>query len=373
MFTNAGSVEVRGRVAGSAFDPAKADLVISVTDTGIGIDADMQERIFGRFERGHDSPSVYPGSGLGLTIARGLVEAMGGTISVESTPSAGSSFTFSAPIGIVPGKEGVVPLLNETSGEGFSSVQGLDVLLVEDNYFNQRVFHDLLARQGHAVTVAATGQEALELGGARRFDLVLMDIRMPDMDGCAVARKLRGSGYRGAIIAVTADAGDAAGDRCIEAGMDDVCVKPVKLDVLLDKIAILCGVPTAVGSSPAGFALHDLFDPDAIPGLHGDREALQTYVRLLASDVERSLGLLGEAVSRRDFPAVARLAHTLKGTTGVMRSSTLSLIAKQLQEGADGGDGPSVNRHFESFAREHDRIRRLFDAYCCAERTGDDG
>ena len=371
-FTDRGSIEVSAHAAVSAADPTALDLTVTVTDTGIGISPEMQDRVFHRFERGHDLPSLYPGTGLGLTIAKGLVEAMGGTIALKSSPSSGSTFSFTVPLRIPGVRQGTLPLPDEEQGKEKAPCSGADILLVEDNYFNQRVLGDLLRGRGHQVTVAAGGKDALDTAGRQRFDLVLMDIRMPDMDGFTVAQRLRVLGHKAAIIAVTADATEAVLKRCAEAGMDDVCVKPVQIDVLMDKIEALCGVPPVDRWSDAN-DLYDLFDPDVMPGLKGDGSSLQTYVRLLVGDIGRTVESLREAVDSLDFPAIARLAHTLKGTTAVIRIGNLSVLSKRIQEEAEAGDGPAIARRFAFLLDEHHRVTKLLEAHFGAAKTGEEG
>lgn len=370
-YTDRGSVEVTVRLSPSTAEAAEADLDVAVTDTGIGISPEMKELIFHRFQRGHDSPSVYPGSGLGLTIVRGLVEAMGGMITLESGPSSGTVFRFSVPLRIVPQEEGGLTGSGEASKKDVPPPPAFNILLVEDNYFNQRVLGDFLDRKGHRVTVAAAGQDALYLTGGQSFDVVLMDIRLPDMDGFTVARRLRTSGYGGAIIAVTADVTEAIRKRCAEAGMDDLCAKPVEFPVLLDKIEALCRVPRA-DRGPHAMDLYDIFDPEAIPGLRGDAESLRTYVRLLAEDLGRTVASLTEAIGRGDLSTVSRLAHTLKGTAGLIRASDLSVTAKRIQEGADAGDGTAVNRHFTALLDEQSRVMWLLGNGGKEEAKGED-
>jgi PAS domain S-box-containing protein len=356
-FTHRGTIKVKVASGLSGQVASKVDLTVSISDTGIGIGPEMQERIFHRFENGHDLPSVYPGSGLGLAIARGLAETMGGKITVESIPQSGSTFTFTVPLQVSPAR-GKAPAAI-VSGDEAAQLTGLKILVVEDNYFNQRVLSDLLESRGHRVTVAASGLDALNSLGLQPFDLVLMDVRMPDMDGFTVAEEMRRAGHSAPIMAVTADTDDAIRERCAEAGMDDICVKPVKFDVLMGKIEALCG---SRRSEPerGTVAAHDLLDPDAIPGLNTGTEALRTYIGLLSDDIGRSIESLGEAVGRRDFGAVARLAHTLKGTAGVIRTSSLSGTAALIQKGADAGDGPAVDRGFAALVDEHIRVSRLF-------------
>jgi PAS domain S-box-containing protein len=236
-FTAGGRVHVG---IGSVGSPETPTLAISVSDTGIGIDADKLESIFHPFAQADASTTRrYGGTGLGLAISRQLVELMGGRISAESLPGKGSRFSVSIPlVACAKPQESTPPVL---SGDGIPSVPlKAHVLVVEDNRVNQLVAVGMIRRLGGTTQVAENGAEAVACFKRERFDLILMDWHMPVMDGLDATRAIRaveGAGRRTPILALTANAYDSQSQTCFEAGMDGVLTKPVDWHRLADSIA----------------------------------------------------------------------------------------------------------------------------------------
>jgi signal transduction histidine kinase/ActR/RegA family two-component response regulator len=227
-FTDAGSVEVEVSLASKKRDTL--ELLFEVRDTGIGIAPADHEKIFEAFRQADASTTrKYGGTGLGLAISRKLVELMGGRIWLLSTPGVGSSFFFTAQFGRA-----------QPSNDGLQR-DSLEILLAEDNPVNRRVAETLLRRMGHRVTVAPNGKQAVEHCRERGFDLILMDVQMPEMDGIAATREIRtleqASRRRTQIIAMTANDQDGDRQRCLDAGMDGFLGKPVDTNQLTAAIS----------------------------------------------------------------------------------------------------------------------------------------
>ncbi len=240
-FTEHGEVRVSVDAVRRAGD--RVELRLGVRDTGIGIAADKQDRIFGAFIQADGSTTrKFGGTGLGLAISNRLVALMGGRIAVESTPGTGSLFHFTIELGVHAGAlhDEEAPAASAPRAAAATARSGLHVLLAEDNAVNQRVAQRFLERLGHQVTVANDGREAVDHWRQRPFDLVLMDIQMPEMDGFEAVAVIRAAekdrGMRTPVIALTAHAMSGDRERCLAAGMDGYLTKPVKLAQLVAAI-----------------------------------------------------------------------------------------------------------------------------------------
>jgi two-component system, sensor histidine kinase and response regulator len=221
-------------------------LQFSVSDTGIGVPAEKQKSIFEAFAQADSSSTrQYGGTGLGLTIASQLAALMGGRIWLESDPGKGSTFHFTACFGTATEN-----LQNATvNGQGHQELRAvsaaeqrkLRILIAEDNLVNSRLATRLVAKQGHSAVVVGTGKAALKALEDESFDLVLMDVQMPDMDGfeatSVIREQERGTLKHLPIIAMTAHAMSGDRERCLEAGMDAYVTKPVDAKKLLAAIS----------------------------------------------------------------------------------------------------------------------------------------
>uniref|UniRef100_I2PYX8 histidine kinase n=1 Tax=Desulfovibrio sp. U5L TaxID=596152 RepID=I2PYX8_9BACT len=231
-FTGKGRIEVRVALEAGAAEPGRRRLLFTVRDTGIGIPDKRLSRIFESFEQAHSSAhALYGGTGLGLTISKRLVELMGGEITAESREGQGSTFSFSITLGVQePGGE-------KERDAATPKGRRLRLLVVEDNAVNLLFMQELLATLGHSVALARSGREALDSLARERFDLVLMDIRMPDMSGDEATRLIRTAPPEGVdphvpIIALTAYALKDEIDRYMRSGFDAYMTKPVDREAL---------------------------------------------------------------------------------------------------------------------------------------------
>ena len=234
-FTERGSVEIMVEKIGNVGQ--KVTLRFFVRDTGIGISQEQLETLFQPFHQADGSITRrYGGTGLGLSISKHLVEMMGGRISVESQPGKGSLFCFTADFGYRTEEPALFDVAPEHAEEPLLNLlQGARVLIVEDNEINQLVTKELLGAEGILVTIANNGQEAIDMVGVSEFDLILMDIEMPAMDGYEATRRIRESGVflsdgrfrQIPIIAMTAHALSGDRQKSLEVGMDDYITKPI--------------------------------------------------------------------------------------------------------------------------------------------------
>jgi CheY-like chemotaxis protein len=242
-FTKRGEVVVR--VINQAAPNGESLLHFSVADTGIGVPAEKQSAIFEAFVQADGSTSrTYGGSGLGLSIASQLIQKMRGRIWIESKVGKGTTFHFTAQLGV---RGTLAPTVKQADSRDLAGLRalvvdepaasGLRILVAEDNLINRAVATGILEKQGHVLTHAATGREAVEAFSDGCFDLILMDVQMPEMDGFEATRRIRelddATGRHTRIVAMTAHAMAGDRERCLAAGMDDYVSKPLRKEDLL--------------------------------------------------------------------------------------------------------------------------------------------
>ncbi|HEY9028760.1 MAG TPA: ATP-binding protein, partial [Burkholderiaceae bacterium] len=236
-FTDHGVVQVSVAVEPGA--GSEVTLKLEVSDTGIGIPESAMPTLFDRFTQA-DSTTMrrYGGSGLGLAITREIVQMMDGAIATTSTPGIGSRFTVTIPSRRVDRAEPQPDAAQR--GQPAPARPALRLLVAEDNDVNQILINALLARMGHRVHLVANGRLAVEAVRRGDYDLVLMDLQMPEMDGMEATQAIRALGGAFAslpIVAMTANAFDEDRQACLAAGMDDYVAKPIDVAQLADAIA----------------------------------------------------------------------------------------------------------------------------------------
>jgi signal transduction histidine kinase/ActR/RegA family two-component response regulator len=234
-FTEQGSVDMH--VSCRSLAEGRSEMTVRVADTGIGIPAAAMPQIFERFTQADRTTARrYGGSGLGLAISREIVTMMGGRIGVECPAAGGSVFSFSVPFSLPAGPEAPLPSFSDTEP---APLAGLRILVAEDNAVNQILVKAILDRMGHFSDVVGNGLEALRQLQAAHYDLVLMDMQMPEMDGVAATRSIRrlpGPERLIPIVAMTANAMAEDREACLAAGMDDYVSKPVDVRLLAKAI-----------------------------------------------------------------------------------------------------------------------------------------
>jgi len=374
-FTGSGSVTVTIGVADQA--AGHVNLRFVVRDTGIGMTREQQAKLFQPFSQADASTArKYGGTGLGLAISRQLVTMMGGRIWVDSAPGIGSEFSISLTLPLADEATRAalekVSLARESKGDMPQLQPGLRVLLAEDNRFNQELVLEILSDVGVMAEVVENGREALQRVREKEFDLVLMDMMMPEMDGLEAVARIRELGGRLAslpIVALTANAGAEDRARCLRAGMNDVLTKPFEPQ---DLYRVMQSLPTIVRAEsesaemPPPATVETSAAADTIPELPGiDVELLMTRMKGRRNSVLRLLGLFREQYAGSAATLLAllengnaeelhRFAHTLKGASSSLGANRLGEFARQLEAAVEAGElatarilADDVNREME--------------------------
>jgi PAS domain S-box-containing protein len=344
-FTAAGGVGIRVERA-----EANGMVRFAVADTGIGMPPEVQARLFGRFAQGGpETARRYGGSGLGLMICKRLVGLMGGRIVLASTPGKGSTFSFEIPLRPIAesGRPPSTLLPRPALAKPLPGARGR-VLIAEDGEANQLVAAAILRKAGYAVDLARDGEEALGAARTAAYDLVLMDVRMPRMDGLAATaaiRGLEGPAGRVPIIAMTAAAMPDEVARCLEAGMDAHVAKPMDLTALLAAVSdMLENRPRRSRAAveepnPAGPTLID----------HTTLQELRAAVgpgrlpRLIGVFADETRARVARLTATDDISVIEEEAHGLKSAAGTFGAAALRSIASSLEEACVARDLPRVS------------------------------
>jgi PAS domain S-box-containing protein len=371
-FTERGRITVR--LSAIAATPADHLIRFEVSDTGIGIAAEKIAGLFAPFEQVDATTSRrYGGTGLGLAITLRLAHLMGGDAGARSEPGQGSTFWFTACLGRSTRSLDELAEAAALADQILPAIPaGRRVLLAEDNRINQEVAVELLTDAGLKVEVANDGYEAVEKAHAGGFDLILMDMQMPGMDGLAATRAIRAlSGCATLpIVAMTANTFDADRERCTAAGMNDFVPKPVDPEQLYRTLSRWLpvadiAVPAAAGSLPAALRTIPGLDPGrGLAVLNGQPGAYLRLLRQYALDHRGDLAKLRQEIARGARDEAMRLAHTLKGSSGNMGATSVQRLAGELEAAIHGGhDAADVER---LAAALDDELGRLVPAILAA-------
>jgi signal transduction histidine kinase/sensor domain CHASE-containing protein/HPt (histidine-containing phosphotransfer) domain-containing protein len=349
-FTAQGEVVIR--VDAERLTDQEVWLHVAVADTGIGIPPSQQHLVLEPFTQADGSATrKYGGTGLGLAISRQLVDLMGGHLWIESEVGRGSTFHFTVRFGLQQG------LMAQQEAGSPADVRGLPVLVVDDNDTNRRILGELLStrrrlhlllaedhpinqtlairmleKQGHTVVLVADGRAALAALAQHAFDLVLMDVQMPEMDGLAAVAAIRAqerqTGGHLPIIAMTAHGMQGDQERCLAAGMDGYLAKPITADALYAAIDQVLGWE----SDPTPPAADPPIDTAAILRIvDGDKALMTELSEMFLQDYPSQLAELRNAINHGDARQLERTAHGFKGALGTIGASRARALAYALE------------------------------------------
>ena len=344
------------------------EYLFRVEDTGIGIDPDSVGYLFEEFFQADSSLTrEHGGTGLGLTITRSLVELMDGEIEYEPRKTGGSVFWFRIPLAMVE-----QPSERDIPAVGRHDSLQARVLVAEDSKGSQMVTEVLLRKAGCEVRLVDDGAQAVKAVSEEGFDVILMDMSMPNMDGLEATRQIRaleGEGASTPIIAMTANAFADDRQRCMEAGMNDFIAKPISIDGLLDRlvhwVSPTARVPAAGNvaepDSPGGDEA-DLMDQQVLTALESEtsRELLTEIIGIFIKEAGERMGELREAGARQDPPSVIAAAHAVKSSAGTFGALRLQAAAGRVELlGRQGREEESIAL-IESVVDISDKTLRLY-------------
>ena len=332
-FTAQGSVRVSLRA--TSVDAQRARIVLSVADTGIGMPPAVLDKLFTEFTQADSSVSRrFGGSGLGLAICRRLVELMGGSLRVTSTDNVGSIFTVELIL-----RRGERPArANPAMAAGPLSLS-LRVLLAEDNATNQLIATHMLHRLGHVVETVPDGRQVVRAAAEARFDVILMDVMMPEMDGLAATRAIRalpGPVRDIPIIGLTANASNTDEASCRAAGMTGFARKPITTEGLRLALAASTAPPhPAVDPAPAAPGQHPLIDHIVLTRLRAELgdAPVDEILAMFVDNADASIAALRESVAS-DAGAVRMQAHMIVGAAHNLGLSRLGHLAAEIEQEA---------------------------------------
>ncbi|MBI9081705.1 MAG: response regulator [Pseudodesulfovibrio sp.] len=365
-FTETGGVDVVVSMKNGQTNPNKGDNVtirFSITDSGIGIAPDKQQAIFQSFLQADDSITrKHGGTGLGLAICKLLVELMQGRLRLTSEEGKGSTFSFTVKQK-VGDPDSILVQTVEVTDTTSMDLSKLKVLLADDNALNRELATTLLTEQGHEVVAVENGVQALEAVKTDLFDIVLMDVQMPIMDGVTATRAIRdpNSGALDPaipIVAITAHALKGDRERFLEAGMNDYIPKPIKMNDFYKIIANTMDGRTPVEETPSREKLKkappgEPFDrATALEMIGGRKDLLTRMDAIFLRDVPEELRELTTFVSNQDWDNARRLAHSIKGSSRTVGAQRVGAISEQLEYLCKQKDAASAQKKFITLESE---------------------
>ncbi|NOU29292.1 MAG: response regulator [Polyangiaceae bacterium] len=333
-FTDKGAVTIQVTVAEDGAHRRR--LRFAVKDTGIGIPPAAQARLFQEFMQVDDSATRrFGGTGLGLAISKKLVELMGGEIGVESAAGEGSTFWFTLNLAALTARPQTARAGRSSGATRPPVSAGAHVLVAEDNAVNQMVVEGYLMEAGHRVTLVSNGREALERVQAETFDLLVIDMQMPEMDGLEATRAIRALGGPCAdlpIVMLTANSMESDRRRGMEAGADDYLAKPIDRQALIETVQrlALTDLPSLLAQAPE---INDGQFAQLMKALGPAR--LRVLLEKAKTSLDVQLVEVEHGTSAGDHDRIAKAAHALRGAAGSIGLSAASRLAQALEDGLE--------------------------------------
>jgi len=360
-FTERGSVTVTAYAERLAGDTLQFH--IDIADTGIGMSPQAANRIFEDFVQADETVTrKFGGTGLGLSISRKFAQALGGDISVESEPGAGSIFKVSLDAGsamdvawVTPEQALAVadaPRMQERTNWVFPAAQ---ILVVDDGPENREFVKVVLEEYGLTIDEAENGRIAVEMVTATNYDLILMDVQMPEMDGLTATKLMRDHGLQTPIIALSANVMKGFEQELYDAGYTDYLTKPIDLDRFMSKLAELLNAEPKQEPFTESIMSESTQEPatlveDSSPivsRLGANNPRFANVIARFVGRLEEQLPAMDEAFWAQDFESIAKLAHWLKGAGGTVGFDVFYEPASELESAAKAMDLPAIERQLQ--------------------------
>ncbi|MFV2065456.1 MAG: ATP-binding protein [Pirellulales bacterium] len=375
-FTSAGGVRVELSLLTSGANP---QLAVAIVDSGIGIPPQSIETVFSPFSQADTTITRrFGGTGLGLPISLRLARALGGDITIESEPGEGSVFTATFDTGPHEGQlilkpQALARKIGSSADQGRETLRlpAARILVVDDGEANRRLITVVLRRAGVEVVTGDNGQAAIDLATRGDFDVILMDMQMPILDGYTAAATLRSQGFEKPIIALTADAMDGAEAKCRKAGCSGYLTKPIDMDLLVSTLReilgevpeeALAGAPVSPSVAPCTIETdsnHKARSTDRGPLVSSlpteDAEFCEIVVGWVAR-LREQLDAMQRAMGQEDYVELAKLAHWLKGSGETVGFAVFTAPAAQLERLAKVEQTDQIASTLDALADLADRI-----------------
>jgi PAS domain S-box-containing protein len=364
-FTEQGSVSINVMLEGKKENVNK--IRVEISDTGIGISDDNLQKLFNYFSQvDNSSTKSYGGTGLGLAISKELCKLMNGEIGVRTQIGVGSTFWFT-----FEAQESKRSIEEKNNTEAAVKITGrfkkynLKILVVDDNHVNQMVASEILKKSGCTVETASNGLEAIEKVKNNTYDLIFMDIQMPQMDGTTATREIKKLGIPNLppIVAMTAYAMEEDREKFLSAGMDDYIAKPIKSEVLINKIADKLNLNDKLGyisttkESPEA-KKNTIISEEVLKSMMAfvDKETLIVIFQEFEQETYNQLEECKRLFTFGDFKNIQSVLHTLKGTAG-------TLGVEKLEEQARLIEGSIKQNNFENITENLNLLYEAFDEF----------
>ncbi len=387
-FTEKGQVKVEARLMKDKTKAGQVIIKLSVSDTGMGIPLDKQNEVYTRFKRLTPSyQGIYSGTGLGLSVVKQFMDDLGGEISLKSQPQQGSTFTCLIPLQeplLMDSEdvEEILPIESKGSNKALAANESLTVLsnssesrvlVIEDNAMAAKIAQHILSKLHYQVDIAESGKKALELIEKHHYDLILMDIGLPDNDGGEVTRRIRLKQWKRnpsvPIVGLTAHIDVENKRRCIDAGMNAIYIKPLTPEKASEILNAFIPdhqkipSPSIINAEIDFFKALPVLDIDRAVQFMGNKEFLKEGLALLVSSLTEELEVLKQKYQENNWQAIKAMAHKWRGGAAYCGTRRLEEACKQLETYLQTGALKQAEALYQQLIHEAEAAKEVAKKY----------